>query len=53
MNSYASTDYGERYDQGDFVVRFPECPVQGERSCMRQAEVFMDRWREAFTKAGA
>jgi mannan polymerase II complex MNN11 subunit len=53
INSYGSIDLGQRYEQGDFVVRFPNCQAQGDRSCIRQSKVHMDQWREEFAKAGA
>jgi len=46
MASYAHTNLGEGYREGDFVVMLKECTVTGESSCEKESQWYWQRFRE-------
>lgn len=50
INSYGNSAPGEKYREGDLVVRFPDCARLAETSmrCETMAEPFMKRWHAEF-----
>lgn len=50
MNSYGNNAPGERYQDGDLVVRFPDCeqPSEAKDRCDLVAEPFIAHLHAAF-----
>ncbi len=48
INSYSHALTGERYMEGELVVRFPGCQKTGDNSCENEAEPWLPQWQAAF-----
>ncbi|KAL2143438.1 hypothetical protein VTI28DRAFT_10425 [Corynascus sepedonium] len=48
INSYIKGAEGDEYQDGDFVIRFPDCALIGPQACESQSLVYLQAWRRAF-----
>ena len=48
MASYTRMDLGDTYQDGDFVVMFAGCLAKSYEGCEKDAEPYMQVWRQAF-----
>jgi mannan polymerase II complex MNN11 subunit len=51
LNSYSRETLGQKYTDGDFVVRFAECTKTGDTSCQQEAGRYNELRLHAFASA--
>jgi mannan polymerase II complex MNN11 subunit len=48
LNAYDQDESGDKYENGDMVIRFSNCPKTGEKSCEKIAQDYKAAWQAAF-----
>ncbi|KAG8419391.1 Glycosyltransferase 34 protein [Metarhizium acridum] len=48
LASYSKSTVGEQYQEGDFVVLFPDCTQTGEESCQTESSRYWEKMKKAF-----
>ncbi|KAK9436646.1 alpha-1,2-galactosyltransferase-like protein [Metarhizium brunneum] len=48
LASYSKSTIGEQYQEGDFVVLFPDCTKTGDRSCQTVSSHYWEKMKKAF-----
>jgi mannan polymerase II complex MNN11 subunit len=48
LGSYSHSSLGKLYQDGDFVVMFPECTTSGQDICETESAKYWGTWKKAF-----
>lgn len=48
LASYSKSTIGEQYQEGDFVVLFPDCTKTGDQSCQTVSSHYWEKMKKAF-----